>query len=165
MKIRSVAFLGLATAVAMVLSFLESLVPPLVAIPGIKIGLPNVVIMFLLYAKGSRTAATVSLVRVFLVALLFGNIQSLVFSASGAAVSLIGMIFLKKTKLFSYVTVSVTGGVLHNLGQTLAAILWTGTAQIAYYLPVLLVSGTVAGVAIGLMAGILIKRKDMFLKI
>lgn len=155
---RRVAFLGLFIALAMILSYVESLIPPLVAIQGVKIGLPNLVIMFMLYRIGSREAITVSLIRVVLVSLLFSSAMSMAYGLAGAALSLTGMMLLKKTNLFSCITVSVVGGVLHNIGQIAVAILITGTKQLVLYLPVLLISGVIAGVAIGICAGLLIKR-------
>ena len=155
---RRVAFLGLFIALAMILSYVESLIPPLVAIQGVKIGLPNLVIMFMLYRVGSREAITVSLIRVVLVSLLFSSAMSMAYGLAGAALSLTGMMLLKKTNLFSCITVSVVGGVLHNIGQIAVAILITGTKQLVLYLPVLLISGVIAGVAIGICAGLLIKR-------
>ena len=160
MKIRKIAFLGLSVTLAMILSFVESQIPVFTTIPGMKVGLPNLVMVFLLYRTGWKETVIVSLIRAFLVALLFGNLQSLIFSISGAVLSLTGMILLKKTGLFSSIAVSVTGGVLHNVGQIIAACLWTGTVQIAYYLPALLVSGVCAGIAIGLIAGFLLKRLE-----
>lgn len=160
MKIRKIAFLGLSITLAMILSFVESQIPVFTTIPGMKVGLPNLVMVFLLYRVGWKETVIVSLIRAFLVALLFGNLQSLIFSISGAVLSLTGMILLKKTGLFSSVAVSVTGGVLHNVGQIIAACLWTGTVQIVYYLPALLVSGVCAGIAIGLIAGFLLKRLE-----
>lgn len=155
---RRVAFLGLFIALAMILSYVESLIPPLVAVQGVKIGLPNLVIMFMLYQVGSREAITVSLIRVVLVSLLFSSAMSMAYGLAGAALSLTGMMLLKKTNLFSCITVSVVGGVLHNIGQIAVAILITGTKQLVLYLPVLLISGVIAGVAIGICAGLLIKR-------
>ncbi len=160
MKIRKIAFLGLSVTLAMILSFVESQIPVFTTIPGMKVGLPNLVMVFLLYRAGWKETVIVSLIRAFLVALLFGNLQSLIFSISGAVLSLTGMILLKKTGLFSSIAVSVTGGVLHNVGQIIAACLWTSTVQIAYYLPALLVSGVCAGIAIGLIAGFLLKRLE-----
>lgn len=160
MKIRKIAFLGLSVTLAMILSFVESQIPVFTTVPGMKVGLPNLVMVFLLYRAGWKETVIVSLIRAFLVALLFGNLQSLIFSISGAVLSLTGMILLKKTGLFSPIAVSVTGGVLHNVGQIIAACLWTGTVQIAYYLPALLVSGVCAGIAIGLIAGFLLKRLE-----
>lgn len=160
MKARKVAFLGLSIALAMILSFVESQIPVFTAVPGMKVGLPNLVMVFLLYRVGWEETVVVSLIRVVLVALLFGNLQSLIFSIAGAVLSLTGMILLQKTKLFSPITVSVVGGILHNVGQIIAACLWTRTAQIAYYLPVLFISGICAGVVIGLVSGLLLKRLD-----
>ena len=158
MKSRKLAFLGLSVALALILSFVESQIPVFTVVPGMKLGLPNLVMVFLLYRVGWKETAAVSLVRVLLVSLLFGNAQSLVFSLAGAALSLAGMALLKKSRLFSPVAVSVTGGVLHNIGQIIAACLWTGTAQIVYYLPMLLLSGIAAGILIGLLSGLLLKR-------
>ena len=164
MKAKKIANLGLLTALAMILSFVESQIPALVAIPGIKVGLPNVAIVFLLYRMGTKEAIGVSFVRVFLVSLLFGNLQVLTFSLAGAALSMLGMILLKKTGWFSVITVSIVGGILHNVGQILAACLWTQTAEVALYLPVLLISGTLTGALIGIASGILVKRLEKWNK-
>ena len=160
MKAKKVTFLGLSIALAMILSFVEHQIPALVAIPGIKVGLPNIVMVFLLYRVGWRETVTVSIIRIILVSMLFGNIQTMTFSIAGAVLSLLGMILLHKLKCFSCITVSITGGILHNVGQIIAAIFWTGTAQIAFYLPVLLISGTVAGTLIGILAGLMVKRME-----
>jgi heptaprenyl diphosphate synthase len=160
MKAKKTAFLGLAIALAMILSFVESQIPALVAMPGIKVGLPNLVMVFLLYRVGWKETIVVSIIRIFLTSLLFGNMQTLTFSIAGAVLSLAGMILLKKTNWFSCITVSIVGGLLHNIGQIIAACLWTQTAQIAFYLPVLLVSGTVAGTVIGIASGIIVKRSE-----
>ena len=162
MKTKKVAFLGLSIALAMILSFVESQIPALTAIPGIKVGLPNLVIVFLLYRKGWKETVTVSIIRIILVSILFGNVQTMTFSIAGAVLSLFGMILLKKTNWFSTVTVSIVGGILHNVGQIIAACFWTETAEIVLYLPVLLVSGTIAGAVIGLIAGMLVKRLEKF---
>ena len=160
MKAKKTAFLGLAIALAMIFSFVESQIPALVAMPGVKVGLPNLVMVFLLYRVGWKETVVVSIIRIFLTSLLFGNMQTLTFSIAGAVLSLAGMILLKKTGWFSCITVSIVGGLLHNIGQIVAACLWTQTAQIAYYLPVLLVSGTIAGTVIGLASGIIVKRSE-----
>lgn len=160
MKTKKVAFLGLSIALAMILSFVESQIPPLMAIPGMKVGLPNLAIVFLLYRIGWKECVIVSLIRVLLVSMLFGNVQSMLFSIAGAVFSLTGMILLKKTNWFSCVTVSIVGGILHNIGQIIAAVIWTQTAQIAFYLPVLLISGIIAGTIIGIVSGMLVKRSE-----
>lgn len=158
MKAKRVTFLGLSIALAMILSFVESQIPALVAVPGIKVGLPNLVMVFLLYRVGWKETVIVSIIRIVLISMLFGNVQTMTFSIAGATLSLLGMILLKKTNWFSCVAVSVTGGILHNVGQIVAAVFWTGTAEIAFYLPVLLISGTVAGTLIGILAGMIVKR-------
>ena len=160
MKAKRVTFLGLSIALAMILSFVEHQIPALVAIPGIKVGLPNIVMVFLLYRVGWKETVTVSIIRILLVSMLFGNVQTMTFSIAGAVLSLLGMILLKKLNWFSCITVSIAGGILHNIGQIIAAVFWTGTAQIAFYLPVLLISGTVAGTLIGILSGMMVKRME-----
>jgi len=160
MKTKRVAFLGMCIALSMILSFVESQMPPLMAVPGVKVGLPNIVMVFMLYKIGAKETAIVSILRVILVGILFGTPLSMIYSLVGAALSLIGMILLKKTNLFAPITVSVAGGILHNIGQIATACLVMETAQIAYYLPVLLISGTVAGILIGLCAAMILKRLD-----
>ena len=157
MKASKVAQYGLIAALALVLSYLESLVPSL-GVPGVKLGLPNIAIVFALYRLGWRDACIISLVRVFLVFLLFGNGAGLAYSLAGAALSLSLMGLLKKTGRFSSVGVSVAGGVAHNAGQILVAMALLETARLAWYLPVLWVSGTVAGVLIGIVSGGLVER-------
>ena len=158
MRAKKVASLSLCISLAMILSFVESQIPALVAIPGIKVGLPNLVMVYLLYQVGWRETVVVSLIRIFLVSLLFGNLQTMTFSIAGAILSLCAMILLKKTNWFSTVTVSIVGGISHNVGQIIAACFWTGTAEIALYLPVLLISGTVSGTLIGIISAMIVKR-------
>ena len=156
---QKVAFLGLCTAVALVLAYVELLLPPLfAAVPGIKLGLPNIVIVFILYRFGLRYAATVSLVRILAVTLLFGNPMTLAYSIAGAVLSLAVMSLLKKINFLSTVGVSVAGGVFHNVGQILVAMLLLRTAELGYYLIVLSVTGTISGILIGLCGGILVYR-------
>lgn len=150
--------LALCTAVAMILSYLESLIPLSFAVPGIKIGFANIAVIFVLYRFGWKEASIVSLLRIVWLALLFGNAMTLIYSVCGAVLSLTGMILLKRLQKFSEVGVSVAGGILHNAGQITAAMVLMDTAQIVYYLPVLAISGTVAGIVIGIVAAILIKR-------
>ena len=160
MKTKKVAFLGMCIALSMILSFVESQIPPLMAVPGVKMGLPNIVMVFMLYKIGAKDTAIVSILRVILVGILFGTPLSMIYSLVGAALSLIGMILLKKTNLFAPIMVSVAGGILHNIGQIATACIVMETALIAYYLPVLLISGTIAGILIGLTAAMILKRLD-----
>ena len=158
MKTRKIATLALAIAPAMILSFVESQIPAFVAIPGVKVGLANIAVVFVLYKLGWKEAVLISLVRVFMVSVLFGTAVSLFYSVAGAVLSLTGMVLLKRTGLFSTVAVSVTGGVLHNVGQILMACLLLETNVIVYYLPFLILSGVIAGVVIGVVAAIMVKR-------
>ena len=156
MRRSRVAFLGLFTAFAMILSFVESQIPTFVAIPGIKLGLPNIAIIVILYRFGWKEASVISLLRVLLTSLLFGTVLSMLYSFAGAILSLIVMILLKK--ILSTVTISVLGGVFHNVGQILVAIMVTETQQLIYYLPVLIVSGVISGVAVGMVSAISVKK-------
>ena len=158
MKTKKIAVLALAIALAMILSFVESQIPAFVAIPGVKIGLANIAVVFVLYKLGWKEAVLISLVRVFMVSVLFGTAVSLFYSVAGAVLSLTGMVLLKRTGLFSTVAVSVTGGVLHNVGQILMACLLLETHALVYYLPFLILSGVIAGVVIGVVAAIMVKR-------
>ena len=158
-KIKRRAFLGLCTSVALLLSYIEAIVPPIyAAVPGIKIGMPNIAIIFVLYRFGLRDAAAVSLLRICISSLLFGNPMTLAYSFAGAVLSLAVMAVLKKTDFLSTVGVSVAGGVTHNIGQILVAMVLLGTAEIGYYMIVLAVTGTLSGVFIGLCGGFMIKR-------
>ena len=158
MKTKKIAVLALAIALAMILSFVESQIPAFVAIPGVKIGLANIAVVFVLYKLGWKEAVLISLVRVVMVSMLFGTLVSLFYSVAGAVLSLTGMVLLKKTGLFSTVAVSVTGGVLHNVGQILMACLLLETNVIVYYLPFLILSGVIAGVVIGVVSAIIVNR-------
>ena len=160
-KTRRITVMAMTVAVAMILSYVESQIPPIfTAVPGIKMGLANIAVVFALYKLGWREAALVSLLRVFLVSVLFSplGVMGLPYSLAGAVLSLVGMIALRSCGLFSSVAVSVVGGVLHNVGQIAMACLLLKTAQLVYYLPFLALSGILAGVLIGVLAAILVKR-------
>ena len=158
MRAKKIAAMGLLVALAMVLSWVEQLVPLSVQVPGVKLGLANLAVIFALYRLGARAAWTVSLLRVALVSITFGNAYSLWYSLAGAVLSLLVMGLLRKTGRFSLLGVSVAGAVSHNLGQIAVAAAVLGAASMAYYLPVLLVSGTAAGVCVGAVAAILVRR-------
>ena len=157
-KTRKLTIMALTTAIALVLSFIESQIPAFVAVPGVKIGLPNIAIVYALYRLGWKEAAVISMTRVVLVSLLFGSAASFLYSFAGAVLSLAGMTLLKKTGKFTEIVVSVAGGVLHNIGQIAMASFILETGVLRYYLPFLLISGILAGVAVGLVSGILIRR-------
>lgn len=158
---KKLAALAVTVALAMVLSFLESRIPAFVAIPGIKVGLANIAVIFTLYKFGTRDAAVVSVIRVLLVSLLFGTTVSLWYSLAGATLSFILMLILKKLTPLSVVTVSVVGGISHNIAQIGVACLLLETNVIMYYLPFLLLSGVIAGIAVGIASALLIKRVNL----
>ena len=158
MKTKKLVTLAVTISVAMILSFVESRIPAFVAIPGVKVGLANISVIFALYKMGWREAIVVSVIRVLLVALLFGSVVSLAYSIAGALISLSLMILLRKIGIFTEIAVSVVGGITHNIGQILIAFLLLETKVVFYYLPFLLVSGVIAGIAVGVASALLIKR-------
>ena len=155
---KRLALLGLSVSIALILSYIEFLLPPIFsAVPGIKLGLANIIIIYLLFALSAKDAAIVSIVRVILSSLLFGTALTLLYSLSGAVLSLAVMIILKKADLFSKVGVSIAGAVMHNVGQILTAIAVLRTAEIGYYLIVLTLTGILSGVFVGIAGASLIK--------
>lgn len=148
----------------MILSFVESQIPPLVAVPGVKIGLANIVTVFLLYTLGWRAAGIVSIIRVLLSSLLFGNVQSLIFALSGALLSFVVMIVAKHLLPFGTVGVSVLGAIAHNAGQIIAAVIVMETVGVAYYFIPLVISGTLGGVLVGIVAAVITKRLEKIIK-
>ena len=164
MKTKRLTLLALLTALALVLSYVESLLPPLTAVPGIKPGLGNLSVLLALYGLGVWPALALSAVRLPLSSLLFGTGMRFLYSLAGAALSFLAMALLKRTDRFSPVGVSVLGGVCHNLGQIAAALLLLETPAILGYLPVLLLTGTLSGALIGLLGGWLLRRLKPFLE-
>ena len=161
MKIRAkkLTILSLFTTVALVLSFVEFLLPPVFSyLPGIKIGLPNIIIIFLLYEFSLKDAAAVSVLRIFLSCLLFGNTLTLMYSLAGGILSLFIMWLLKKSNKFSKIAISISGGVFHNIGQVSVAVWIMKTKEIFYYSAPLLISGIISGALVGLAAYFLIKN-------
>ncbi len=157
-KTKKLAVSAMCAALAIILSYLESLLPPLFAgLPGIKMGLPNIVMLYLLYTYGWGYAAAVSLIRLCAVAMLFGSITTFAYSLCGAVLSLTVMALLKHFGLLSPLGVSVAGGVCHNIGQIAVAMTLFATPEIGYYLPVLLISGTLAGILVGLCGHLLLR--------
>ena len=142
----------------MVLSWLENLIPLSVTVPGVKLGLTNLVVLFALYRMSTTDAITISLIRVLLVSITFGNAFAFAYSFAGAVLSFLIMWSLKKSERFSSVGVSVAGGVGHNFGQIIVAAIVLENSGIFFYLPTLMLSGTIAGVCIGVVGGIIVRR-------
>lgn len=157
-----IAVRGMLVATAMILSWLESLLPTFVAIPGIKIGLTNIVVLIALYKLNYKDAFIINIIRVILVGITFGNAFSLLYSLAGGLLSGTIMIILKKTGRFGITNVSMAGGLCHNIGQILMAMLILRTSAILYYLPALWFSGIFAGIIIGYLSSLILTKIRLF---
>lgn len=155
---RNVAYLGMYLALALICSYVESLIPFYFGIPGVKLGLTNIVVVLLLYTLGAKEAFLVSVVRIILAGFLFGNPFSILYSLSGGALSFLAMYVLKRTEKLKVVTVSVAGGAMHNTGQLIMAALVVENYHILYYIPVLLTAGFITGFFIGILSQEIILR-------
>ena len=149
---KHIAYLGLLLTLALILSYVESLIPIFVSVPGVKLGLANLVVLICLYAYPSKYAFLISVMRVILAGLLFGSMFSILYSLSGAFFSLVIMLLAKKVFKLGILGVSVLGGVFHNIGQLIVAILVVSNYRISYLLPYLLLSGVLTGAIIGFVA-------------
>lgn len=157
-KSKRIAIAALNIALAFVLSFLESLVPINMGIPGVKIGLANLVVVAALYMLPKRDTFFISMIRILIAGLVFSGAFSLLYSFAGGILSFAVMLFAQKNKHLSIIGVSVLGAVMHNAGQIIVAAFVIHTYRIVYYLPFLLISGAVSGVAVGLVSGIIVRR-------
>ena len=158
MGTKKTAQVGMLVAAAFVLGDVESLLPISFGIPGIKLGLSNIVVLLCLYEGTAKEAFGIALVRIVLTGLTFGNFSTMAYSLAGGIFSFLVMFLLKKSNVFSVYGVSIAGGVSHNIGQIAVAVLVLQTGLLMYYLPFLLVAGCVAGACIGFVGGILVKR-------
>ena len=155
---KKTAYLGVFAAVAIIFGYVESLFPFFAGIPGIKLGLANLAVLYILEKYTWKEAALVSAVRIVVIGFLFGNMFSILYSLAGAALSLAVMTLMKKRSGFSILGVSVSGGVSHNIGQLIVAALSVENAAFLYYAPVLIISGVVTGLLIGLLTREVSKR-------
>ena len=152
MKTRKIAYLGVFLALALILSYVESLIPFYFGIPGVKLGLTNLIVVVMLYCTGTKEAFGVSVARILLAGFLFGNLFSILYSLAGGVLSFIVLCLLKKPGRFHVISVSVTGGISHNIGQLIAAAFVVETYDIFYYMPFLLIAGVATGFVIGMLA-------------
>lgn len=158
MKSKKIATYGLLIALAFILSYIESLFPVPVPVPGIKLGLANLVVIAALYSMGVKEAFALSVIRVILVGFTFGNPSTMMFSLAGGIFSWFMMSLFMKSKLFSLVGVSIIGGISHNVGQIVTSILIVENTNIIYYLPFLLVAGIITGAVIGILGAMIVRR-------
>lgn len=152
-NVRKISLYGMLLALSMVLSYVEAMIPIHLGVPGVKLGLPNIVTVIGLYSLGAVPTAVLGVLRILLVSVLFGNTMTLMYSFSGFVLSLAAMLLLRRLGGFHRIVISVTGGAVHNLGQLLAAVLLLRSPVLFCYLPVLLPAGLLAGALIGLAAG------------
>ena len=157
---RKTAYLGLYCGAAILLSYVEAMIPVFTAVPGMKIGLPNLAVVTALYFYSWREAAIVSAVRLAVVGLLFGNLFSFCFSVAGGFLSLLAMALVKRLNVLDCTGVSMIGALAHNAGQIAAAAALVENVRIAYYFIPLAVTGLAAGIAIGVVSGIMIRRLE-----
>lgn len=153
-----VAYFGVFTALALIFSYVETLIPIHLGIPGVKLGLANLIIVITLYKMGTKEAYVLSVVRIVLAGFIFANMFSILYSMAGGLLSLIVMAFLKKTDKFSVIGISMAGGVFHNIGQLIMAAIVLESLSITYYLPALLIAGVLTGFLIGFIANEMLKR-------
>ncbi len=152
------AYFGVFTALALIFSYVEMLIPIQFGIPGIKLGLANLLIVIMLYKCGAKEALLLSVVRIVLAGFIFGNMFSIIYSLAGGVLSMAVMTVLKNRGSFSVTGVSIAGGVFHNIGQLFIAMVVAETFKVGYYLPVLLIAGVITGALIGLISGEVLKR-------
>lgn len=164
-KIKRIAIVGVISAFAIILGYVESLISLGFFIPGVKLGLANLAIVTVMYIYGNKDAFTVNFIRILISGLIFANVFSILFSLAGAVISFAVMAILKKTDKFSVMGVSIAGGVSHNVGQIIIAAFVVETYSVVYYVPVLMVSGIVTGMIIGIVSGILIKYLKNIMRI
>lgn len=157
-KLQNITLLSMLVACAFVLSFVESQLPVFIAVPGIKLGLTNVVVLLAFYKIGNKEAFCVNVVRILFAGLTFSGLFSMLYSLAGGVLSYTGMLLLKKSGKFSVQAVSIAGGVLHNVGQIAVAAFVLESRYVFYYLPFLWISGIVSGAAIGILGSVLVKK-------
>jgi heptaprenyl diphosphate synthase len=164
MNSKKISLYGMFIALAFIFSYIESLIPIPFPVPGIKLGLANLVIIIALYGIGNKEALVLSVVRIVLVGLTFRSPSTLLFSFAGGLLSWLLMVIFRKLKIFSMVGVSIIGGIGHNVGQISVAILYVNNPGLIYYLPLLMISGLVSGTLIGILGAVTINRLQKFLK-
>ncbi len=158
MNTQRIAKTGMLLSISLVLSYLEMLLPVLVAVPGVKIGLANIITMFLLYRTDMKRTLAFTCVRVLIAGILFSGVSGIIYSLSGGIFCVVVMSLLKRCSIFSVLGVSMAGAIAHNMGQIFIAILIMENIHIVYYLPVLCISGVISGLLVGYLAFMIMER-------
>ena len=164
MMSKKVAMTGMFVALAMIFSYVEVLIPINLGIPGMKLGLANLVVVVTLYVLGVKTAFAVSIIRIILVSMTFGSLSAMLYSMAGGLLSFAGMVLFKKIRALSVVGVSVIGGVLHNAGQVIVAMAVVENVMLVSYFPPLMIAGTITGALIGIVSSNVIPRVKPVMK-
>ncbi len=157
-KNKMTAMCGVFIALALVLSYLESLVPLNFAVPGVKLGLANLVTIVALYMLGLKPAILISIGRIILSGILFGNVTVIIYSLAGAGLSIVVMYIVRKIKIFSVTGISICGAIAHNIGQIAVAAFVMENANILYYMLILCITGAIAGTLIGVLASVVLRN-------
>lgn len=160
-KTKHLAVSAVLASLGLIFSYIEAIIPFSVGIPGVKLGIANLVVIIALYVLGTSYAFSINIIRILVAGLLFNGVFGALYSLAGACISFIVMLMLKKTKLFSIVGVSMAGGVAHNVGQLLMAATIISNIKIFLYFPVLLFSGMVTGVIIGIISYHILKKVNL----
>lgn len=165
-SVKKIAIIAIFITLALVISYVDSLIPLAIMVPGIKIGLANIVIILSLYMIGEKETILISTIRVILSSLLFGTMLTFAYSMTGAILSFIIMVILKKKTTLATMTISIIGAVSHNIGQIIMAVIIMSTKEIIYYLPILMITGVISGTIIGILSSLLIQftKKNQILK-
>ena len=153
-----IAYWGVFLALALVCSYVESLIPISFGIPGVKLGLTNIVVILMLYTIGAKDAILISVFRIILAGFMFGNAFSIIYSLAGGILSFVVMLLLKNTGKLKILSISTAGGISHNVGQLIVAALVVENYNILFYVPVLIIAGIITGFLIGLLAGEIVLR-------
>ena len=154
-----IAYWGVFLALALVCSYVESLIPISFGIPGVKLGLTNIVVILMLYTIGAKDAILISVLRIILAGFMFGNAFSIIYSLAGGILSFVVMLLLKNTGKLKILSISTAGGISHNVGQLIVAALVVENYNILFYVPVLIIAGIITGFLIGLLAGEIVLRR------
>ena len=155
---KKITTLAILAAVAIIIAYIERLFPLPIPIPGVKLGLTNVVVIVALYTMGTRAALGISILRIVVTGLLFGSVFGMAYGLVGGLLSFAVMLAAKRSNIFGIVGISVFGGVFHNVGQIAVAAIIVQNIRLFYYAPMLIIAGIVAGIAVGYAAGLTLHR-------
>lgn len=163
-NVKKLSYLALLCSISIILSYIESLIPFQFGIPGAKIGLANTITIITLLCFGFQEAFTIMIVRIFIVGITFTSLYMMLYSLSGGILSLVMMFIFYRTQLFSNYIISIIGGIFHNVGQLLIAMIFFNTITFTYYLPYLILLGLISGTVIGLISQIIYLKIGSYIR-